>query len=92
MSLCLITGRVGEVRPTPDGSDLDAVAECAASGAEILGNDRVVAGVAAAQIGDRASSAVPPVQMANQLGMCSLGSIAIRDGGSALASRRYLRW
>ena len=57
----------------PDWSDRDAVAEFAASGAEILGNDRVVTGVAAAQIWDRASSTVPPVQMANQLGMVFAG-------------------
>jgi len=76
----------------PDGSDRDAVAECAASGAEILGNDRVVAGVAAAQIGDRASSTVPQCRWPISWVWCSLGSIAIRDGGSALASRRYLRW
>ena len=57
----------------PGWSDRDAVAECAASGAEILGNDCVVAGATAARIWDRASSTVPPVQMANQLGMVFAG-------------------
>ena len=57
----------------PDGSDRDAVAEFAASGAEILGNGRVVAGVAVARIWHRASSAVLAVQMANQLGMVFAG-------------------
>lgn len=56
-------------RPTPDWTDRDGVAQFAATGAEILGNDPVAALAQAARIWDRSSSLAPPVQMANQLGM-----------------------
>ena len=56
-------------RPMPDWSDRDAVAEFAATGAEILGNDPVAARATAARIWDRTPSTAPPIQMANQIGM-----------------------
>ncbi|MGW6545891.1 alpha/beta fold hydrolase [Streptomyces massasporeus] len=56
-------------RPMPDWSDREAVAEFAASGAEILGDDPVAARAVAARIWDRTPGTAPPVQMANQLGM-----------------------
>jgi pimeloyl-ACP methyl ester carboxylesterase len=56
-------------RPMPDWSDRAAVAEFAAAGAEILGDDPEAARVRAERIFDRASSAEPAVQMANHLGM-----------------------
>src|SRR4029450_2598168 len=40
-------------RPMPDGADREAVAECAAAGAEILGADPVAARLIAARIWDR---------------------------------------
>jgi pimeloyl-ACP methyl ester carboxylesterase len=56
-------------RPMPDWSDRAAVAEFAAAGAEILGDDPEAARVRAERIFDRASSTEPAVQMANHLGM-----------------------
>ncbi|MGW0903376.1 alpha/beta fold hydrolase [Streptomyces sp. NPDC002853] len=56
-------------RPMPDWSDREAVAEYAAAGAEILGNDPVAARETAARIWDRTPGTAPPVQMANQMGM-----------------------
>ncbi|MCF2533622.1 alpha/beta fold hydrolase [Yinghuangia soli] len=56
-------------RPLPDWSDRGAVADFAASGAEILGNDPDAARTAAARIWDRTPGTAPPVQMANQLGL-----------------------
>lgn len=56
-------------RPMPDWSDREAVAEFAATGAEILGNDPVAAREIAARIWDRTPGTTPPVQMANQMGM-----------------------
>ncbi|MEV6757138.1 alpha/beta hydrolase [Streptomyces sp. NPDC051214] len=55
--------------PMPDWNDREAVAEFAATGAEILGNDPVAARDIAARIWDRTPSTTPPVQMANQMGM-----------------------
>jgi pimeloyl-ACP methyl ester carboxylesterase len=55
-------------RSMPDWSDRDAVAEYAARGAEILGNDPAVARATAARIWDRTPGTLPAVQMANQLG------------------------
>ncbi|CAL9535238.1 Aclacinomycin methylesterase RdmC [Streptomyces sp. enrichment culture] len=55
--------------PMPDWSDREAVADFAAAGAEILGDDPVAARAVAARIWDRAPDTVPAVQMANQLGM-----------------------
>jgi pimeloyl-ACP methyl ester carboxylesterase len=52
----------------PDRSDRDAVAEFAATGAEILGNDPDAAREIAARVWDRTPSTAPAVQMANQLG------------------------
>jgi pimeloyl-ACP methyl ester carboxylesterase len=52
----------------PDWSDRNAVAEWAAAGAEILGNDPAATRAAAARIWDRTPGTVPSVQMANQLG------------------------
>jgi pimeloyl-ACP methyl ester carboxylesterase len=54
-------------RPMPDWSDRDAVAEFAATGAEILGDDPVAARAIAARIWDRTPSTAPPIQMANQM-------------------------
>ncbi len=56
-------------RPMPDWADREAVAEFAASGAEILGDDPGAARAVAARIWDRTPGTAPPVQMANQLGM-----------------------
>ncbi|MFJ7182354.1 alpha/beta fold hydrolase [Streptomyces massasporeus] len=56
-------------RPMPDWSDREAVAEFAASGAGILGDDPVAARAIAARIWDRTPGTAPPVQMANQMGM-----------------------
>lgn len=56
-------------RPMPDWTDREAVAEFAAAGAEILGNDPAAARATAARIWDRTPGTAPPVQMANQMGM-----------------------
>ena len=56
-------------RPMPDWADREAVAEFAAAGAEILGDDPVAARAIAARIWDRTPGTAPPLQMANQLGM-----------------------
>lgn len=56
-------------RPMPDWSDRDAVAEFAATAAEILGNDPDAAWVTAARIWDRTPGTAPAIQMANQLGV-----------------------
>src|SRR6266498_4184226 len=56
-------------RPMPDWTDREAVAEFAAAGAEILGDDPVAARAIAARIWDRTPGTAPPVQMANQLSM-----------------------
>ncbi|GAA3274624.1 alpha/beta hydrolase [Streptomyces labedae] len=53
----------------PDWSDREAVADFAAAGAEILGDDPVAAREVAARIWDRTPCTAPAVQMANQLGM-----------------------
>ncbi|MEU2990370.1 alpha/beta fold hydrolase [Streptomyces griseoincarnatus] len=53
----------------PDWSDREAVADFAAAGAEILGDDPVAAREVAARIWDRTPGTAPAVQMANQLGM-----------------------
>jgi pimeloyl-ACP methyl ester carboxylesterase len=56
-------------RPMPDWADREAVAEFAAAGAEILGDDPVAARAVAARIWDRTPGTAPPVQMANQIGL-----------------------
>ncbi|MFD6905032.1 alpha/beta fold hydrolase [Streptomyces sp. NPDC060077] len=53
----------------PDWSDREAVADFAAAGAEILGDDPVAARAVAARVWDRTPGTAPAVQMANQLGM-----------------------
>ena len=55
-------------RPMPDWTDREAVAEFAAAGAEIRGDDPVAARSIAARIWDRTPGTEPPIQMANQLG------------------------
>jgi pimeloyl-ACP methyl ester carboxylesterase len=55
--------------PMPDWTDRQAVANFAAAGAEILGDDPVAARAIAARIWDRTPGTAPPVQMANQKGM-----------------------
>jgi pimeloyl-ACP methyl ester carboxylesterase len=55
-------------RPMPDWSDRAAVAEYAAAGAEILGDDPAAARATAERKWDRTPSTEPAVQMANQLG------------------------
>ena len=55
-------------RSMPDWSDRAAVAEFAARGAEILGDDPAAARATAARKWDRTPGAEPAVQMANQLG------------------------
>ncbi|MFK4545927.1 pimeloyl-ACP methyl ester carboxylesterase [Streptomyces tendae] len=56
-------------RPMPDWTRREAVAEFAATGAEVLGNDPVAARAIAARIWDRTPGTAVPVQMANQMGM-----------------------
>jgi pimeloyl-ACP methyl ester carboxylesterase len=56
-------------RPMPDWSDRAAVAEHAAGGAEILGNDPATARATAERIWDRTPGTAPAVQMANQMAM-----------------------
>jgi pimeloyl-ACP methyl ester carboxylesterase len=60
-------------RAMPDWADRDAVAEFAATGAEVLGNNPAAARATAARIWDRTPSTVPVVQMANQLGIVFAG-------------------
>ncbi|HST39880.1 MAG TPA: alpha/beta hydrolase [Conexibacter sp.] len=55
-------------RPMPDWSDRAAVAEHAAGGAEILGDDPDAARTIATRKWDRTPGTAPAVQMANQLG------------------------
>jgi pimeloyl-ACP methyl ester carboxylesterase len=56
-------------RPMPDWADREAVADFAAGGAEILGDDPDAARAIAARIWDRTPGTAPPVQLANQLGL-----------------------
>ncbi|MQM24435.1 alpha/beta fold hydrolase [Glycomyces albidus] len=56
-------------RPMPDWSDRDAVADFAAAGAAILGDDPDAARARAERIFDRARDTTPAVQAANHLGM-----------------------
>jgi pimeloyl-ACP methyl ester carboxylesterase len=56
-------------RSMPDWSDRAAVAEFAAAGAEILGNDPTAARSTAERIWDRTPNTDPAVQLANQLGV-----------------------
>jgi pimeloyl-ACP methyl ester carboxylesterase len=56
-------------RAMPDWSDRAAVAEFAAAGAEVLGDDPDVAYATAERKWDRTPGTEPAVQMANQLGM-----------------------
>jgi len=56
-------------RPMPDWTDREAVADFAASGAEVLGNDPAAARAVAARIWDRTPGTAPPLHLANQLGM-----------------------
>jgi pimeloyl-ACP methyl ester carboxylesterase len=55
-------------RSMPDWSDRAAVAEFAAAGVEILGDDPAAARVIAERKWDRTPSTLPAVQLANQLG------------------------
>ena len=55
--------------PMPDWSDRTAVAEFAAAGAEILGDDPAAARATAERKWDRTPGTEPAVQMANQMGM-----------------------
>jgi pimeloyl-ACP methyl ester carboxylesterase len=55
-------------RPMPDWSDRAAVAEFAAAGAEILGDDPAVARATAGRCWDRTPGTEPALQLANQLG------------------------
>ncbi len=56
-------------RPMPNWSDRAAVAEFAAAGAKILGDDPSAARASAERKWDRTPGTEPAVQMANQLGM-----------------------
>ncbi len=56
-------------RPMPDWTDREAVADFAAAGAEIRGDDPLAARSTAARIWDRTPGTAPPVQLANQLGL-----------------------
>ncbi|MFJ4855485.1 alpha/beta fold hydrolase [Streptomyces sp. NPDC088730] len=55
-------------RPMPDWTDREAVAEFAADGAEIRGDDPVAARAVAGRVWDRTPGSAPPVHLANQLG------------------------
>ncbi|MFF8683446.1 alpha/beta fold hydrolase [Streptomyces sp. NPDC015237] len=55
--------------PMPDWTDREAVAEFAAAGAAILGDDPDAARTTAARVWDRTPGTEPPVHLANQLGM-----------------------
>ncbi|MFI5662566.1 alpha/beta fold hydrolase [Streptomyces sp. NPDC051684] len=55
--------------PMPDWTDREAVAEFAAAGAEVMGNDPVAARSVATRVWDRTPGTDPQVQMANHLGM-----------------------
>jgi pimeloyl-ACP methyl ester carboxylesterase len=55
--------------PMPDWTDREAVADFAAAGAEVLGDDPVAARSIAARIWDRTPGTAPAVQLANQLGI-----------------------
>jgi pimeloyl-ACP methyl ester carboxylesterase len=55
--------------PMPDWSDRAAVAEFAAAGAEIRGDDPAAARATAERIFDRTPGRAPVVQMANQMGL-----------------------
>ena len=55
--------------PMPDWTDREAVADFAAAGAEVLGDDPVAARSVAARIWDRTPGTAPPVQLANQMGL-----------------------
>ncbi|MGV9269644.1 alpha/beta fold hydrolase [Kitasatospora sp. NPDC003701] len=56
-------------RPLPDWTDREAVAEFAATGAEILGDDPATARTIAALVWDRTPGTAPLIQMANQMGL-----------------------
>lgn len=56
-------------RQMPDWSDRAAVAEYAAAGAEIVGNDPAAARAVAERVWYRTPSTLPAVQMANQFGV-----------------------
>jgi len=56
-------------RAMPDWTDRGAVAQFAAAGAEVLGDDPVAARSVAARVWDRTPGTTPSVQLANQLGM-----------------------
>ncbi|MFJ8433925.1 alpha/beta fold hydrolase [Kitasatospora sp. NPDC094019] len=55
-------------RPMPDWNDREAVAEFAATGASIRGDDPAAARATAARIWDRTPGSDPAVHLANQLG------------------------
>jgi pimeloyl-ACP methyl ester carboxylesterase len=55
--------------PMPDWSDRAAVADFAAAGAEIMGDDPVAARTTAERVFDRTPSTVPAVRLANQMAM-----------------------
>ncbi|RCH67502.1 alpha/beta hydrolase [Streptomyces sp. SDr-06] len=55
--------------PMPDWADREAVAEFAAAGADVLGNDPAAARAVAARIWDRTPGTAPAVHMANQIGL-----------------------
>jgi pimeloyl-ACP methyl ester carboxylesterase len=56
-------------RVMPDWADRAAVAQFAAVGAEVLGNDPIAARTTAERIWDRTPGTEPAVQMANQVGL-----------------------
>ncbi len=56
-------------QPMPDWSDRAAVAQFAAAGAEVLGDDPAAARATAGRIWDRTPGTEPAVQMANQMGL-----------------------
>jgi pimeloyl-ACP methyl ester carboxylesterase len=78
-------------RQMPDWSDRAAVADFAAFGAQVRGDDPVAAHRVAGRIWDRAQSTAPEVQMANNLGLVFAASTAHLGGASGWARSIYPR-
>ena len=73
-------------RPMPDWSDRAAVAQFAADGAEVLGDDPAAARATAERIWDRTPGTDPAVQRPTRWAWCSPSSTASPAGASACPS------
>src|SRR5580700_6704299 len=78
-------------RPMPDWTDREAVAEFAAAGAEILGDDPVAARAIAARIWDRTPRTHPRSRWPTRCAWCFPGSTANPAGASACPGSRSPR-